>query len=184
VSWQEQEALADGHAGRAPSVPGLRLSALAAACVPAAAATFAWWVSSHQPGGDYYWAVAGPYRVPLVLEYVIGVAVIVGALVVLVIRPTPRKGGLGISIFTVAWLTAASIFAALAWRAITGPSDGANIGGAIAAGTAPIFIAALLVAAAMTERYSRGNRFRGFWLWLSAAIATAPLLFALVTALH
>lgn len=145
----------------------------AAIVVPAAAATLAWWATRDWGYDDYY--LVGPYRVPLVLEYILGGAAVLSALIVIA-RPSVGRGGHGISPLTVCLLVAAGIVAAVAWRTMTVPAGGANIGGGMAATMAPVLIAGLLVAAAFAERHSREDRIPRFWLWVSAAATTAPLL--------
>lgn len=124
----------------------------------------------------------GPYRVPIVIEQVLGVvAALCGAASAAWylrarIKGFPLERGLtrwsaGILLFTAAYGT-------IAWRSVTESFDGASIGGDFFLFVSPFVIGGLVMVAVASQQSANGSSSQRKRVFLLEAALIAPVLFA------
>lgn len=126
----------------------------------AASVVLTWFVSSFGHHGAFY--VFGPFHVPVLLEWTVGLGVVAVACAGRVVSARRSSSKMRCSIVTVTFLVAACALGAISWRAITSPGEGSNIGAGFLFLASPLLIACLLHLALSAERFARAGQFRYF----------------------
>lgn len=120
-----------------------------------------WWLSSFgRHHGVFY--LIGPYHVPVLLEWALGVGVFAAACVGRVLTARQGLNDSRYSSLTVAFLAVASVLGTVGWRAVTPRGEGANIGAGFVLLVGPLFVAGLLQLALTAERVARSGHLRCF----------------------
>jgi len=154
----------------------------AVSCLIATTACVTWWLSSiglyHGP--DH---AAGPYEIPLLVEYTVGIAAVGAGIAAVIAGAAGWRRASGMSSGALCLLLATVGFMTLTWRCFTAGVDGANIGAGLLAMVGPFVIGGLLHAAVGVERRSRGCEMPDYPLFVALAWTSGMLFLSLVSSL-